>query len=170
MAQRKSKKPIKGRRGRPLTFSGSFSSAGVDAALGELADGLRETPEKIDAAIRDIADAIERFLAESIANGTDAYGEPWTLTKDDRVPLRNAMSGISVRAAGRSVVVALDGVEVLHHIGIAKGYKGGTKMRRPIIPENHSASAKHKGTREKGFPKHWEEEIRRIVSAHLGIE
>lgn len=152
-----------------MTFSGSFSSAGVEEALGQLAQSLRDSPERVVDAARDIAKAIEGFLQASIAAGTDAYGEPWKLTLEGEQPLRGAMSEITVQATGTTIIVTLGGVEVMHHIGFAKGYGGGTKLRRPIIPENRASSAKHKGGREKGVPKEWEEAIRGIVASHIGI-
>jgi hypothetical protein len=151
----------RGRRNLTLSASGY---ADVDGLLGGLIGQLRAKPEVLAQALRDCAAEIDRLLAGTIAAGTDAYGEPWTLTQDGRVPLRDAADAVSVTLVGSAIRVDLSGVEVLHHVGAARGYGGGTIMRRPIIPEKAGA-----GGRARGLPASWERAITRVMTEALRV-
>ena len=76
-----------------------------------------------------IARVVETELKRSIDAGTDPYGEAWKLTRDGRVPLRNAMKAVKVVAIGRQVFIRVTGPEAKHHLGAVWG-----KVKRGIIP------------------------------------
>lgn len=156
---------FKGRRGRPLVYGHSFGNEQAIRAVEELAAALREVPsigERIAAkAMPELLEANEN----TIQQGCDAYGEPWRLTQDGRVPLKRAAGALRFSVRGSTIVVMLEGVEVAHHIGFARGYRGGTLMRRPIIPERSARG----GSRAKGLPSEWVDIIRRITEEELGL-
>lgn len=77
-----------------------------------------------------IAEVVSDELQKTIAAGTDPYGKAWKLTKDGRVPLRNAFAHVRVAAFGKQVFIRIDDdVHARHHLGAVHG-----KAKRRIIP------------------------------------
>ena len=76
-----------------------------------------------------IGRVVEAELKRTIDAGQTPYGEPWKLTRDGKVPLRNAMKAVQVVAIGRQVFIRVTGPEAKHHLGAVWG-----KARRRVIP------------------------------------
>lgn len=155
---------------RPMVFGSSFGSAAAEAAVGDLVARLRQVPQMSTDAAKAAAVELKALQDATIAAGQDAYGMPWTLTQQGKVPLTGAAGAVTITASGNQIHVDLAGIEVAHHIGWAKGYKGGTAMRRPIIPENRTASKGHAASGGKGLPRKWADKITQIVAGWLGIK
>ena len=113
------------------------------AALDAFAERLRAIPDLAEEAAPKIAELLKEAIAENIAAQRNPYGDTFAPRKPDRrydgKPMfANAMKAIEVKARGTVILITLDGVEAMHHIGNAKGYKGGSKKlggyRRTLIP------------------------------------
>ena len=117
---------------------GSGSNASAFEALDRWMEFLQRVPELAEEAAPLIAKELETQLRENIAAGRNPYGDPWPLKKDGSKPLVNAMKAITVKAVGTVILIVLEGVEVMHHVGNARGYHGGSVrqggFRRTIIP------------------------------------
>lgn len=77
----------------------------------------------------DVADAIRAELERNIAAGVTPDEEPWQLTRDGRVPLRNAATKLYCGAVGTTIYVRLIGPEARHHLGRARG-----RIVRQVLP------------------------------------
>lgn len=105
----------------------------MSTALTALASRLRElgaTPEKI---AKEAAGNLKKSLSAEIGASLAPDGSPWELTKAGKRPLQRAASHVSVTAEGTSIVVLLEGPEVLHHTGKARGH-----VVRKVIPDGQS--------------------------------
>lgn len=114
------------------------SNSAAFAALDAQADRLRRLANINEDCTREVGEAFEAKIAANVAAQVDPYEHAWPPSKDGLPLLINAASHIKVRAVGTSVEIALDDVEVRHHVGSAKGYHGGSSklggFRRAIIP------------------------------------
>lgn len=157
------------RRGRkkPLIYGHSYGVESVIDALDGMAERLREIPGA-GQAIAEVAAPLLLAENQRTANaGQDSHGEPWEPTKAGGRPLRNAAAAIRVVAQGPRIAISLVGIEVAHHIGWARGYRGGTEIRRPIIPEKSSGSGV---PIPQGIPPKWIEILRGVAAGEIGIE
>jgi hypothetical protein len=103
----------------------SAAFAALDAMVAKIkAVGL--IPTEVAPAV---ADALRDQLVANISAGVDPSGKPWELTKDGKVPLRNAAASLTVKAVGSVVLAKLTGPTALHHLGRARGH-----VRRQILP------------------------------------
>jgi hypothetical protein len=119
------------------------------AKLDALLDLLRS--EKLESDdVKACVDALTDKTVENIAAQKDPYGHAWRPGKDGHPVLQNAMQAISIEAHGTTIEFAVSGPEALHHVGAAKGYRGGSGagykdqanlsgqalggFRRPLIP------------------------------------
>jgi hypothetical protein len=114
------------------------SNAAAFAAMDRHLDFLRSLPNLARLAAPEVAAKCKELTDQHCAAGVDPYGQPWPASKDGRKVLRNAGAAVTLRAVGTVVYFTLSGVEVMHHIGNARGYHGGSKklggFRRTIIP------------------------------------
>ncbi len=78
---------------------------------------------------RQAAPLIEVALRATASAGTTPDGVAWPAKKDGGRPLVNAAKAITAAPLGGTVVVTLQGVEVIHHYGTSRAPK------RTIIPE-----------------------------------
>lgn len=76
-----------------------------------------------------VAAAVKKDTAKQVASATGPDGRAWKLTKDGRVPLRNAAAHVQVTAVGNVVLMRLEGHHARHHLGAVRG-----KVKREIIP------------------------------------
>jgi hypothetical protein len=152
-----------------MAFGSAFGSAAAEAALGDLAARLRSFEGDAEGAAVDCAAAVAAEQSATASSGQDAYGRTWTPTKEGKRPMAGASSAVEVSGADKQIRVGISGYHVAHHIGWAKGYGGGTKMRRPIIPENRSASGAHQSSGGKGIPQKWADAIRGVLRSVLGL-
>lgn len=100
---------------------------GIDQLDGMIATlrGMAEPSQYVTAAAR----TIETHLRGTIAAGQAPDGTPWKpRVLDGGKPLKNAADGLSVRVAGRNVIVSIKGRWTFHHFG-AQG-----KPTRRVIP------------------------------------
>lgn len=83
-----------------------------------------------DAAVADVATAVDKFVKGTIAAGTDSYGVPWQ-PKKDGTPFRFVKtSDVVTGSIGRTIITRIKTREaVLHHYGFARG-----GVKRPILP------------------------------------
>jgi hypothetical protein len=111
----------------------AHSYAKLDALLDLLRTEKLES-EDVDACV----DALIDKTASNIAEQVDPYGHAWRPGRDGQQVLQNAMKAISVEAHGTTIEFSVTGPEALHHVGSARGYRGGSKnlggFRRPLIP------------------------------------
>jgi hypothetical protein len=142
-----------------MVYGTAFGSAAAEAAVGDLVARLRSFEGDAEAAASDCAEAVGNQLVLTEVSRQDAYGRPWELTKEGKRPLANAPGATEVSATGSQIRIELSGHHVAHHIGWAKGYAGGTKMRRPIIPDG-----------KKGIPEKWIQAMRGVLAKVLGLE
>lgn len=75
------------------------------------------------------AEALKAEVTRTIAAGTGPDGTPWPLTKDGKRPLQGAAKALRASSQGSTAILALEGPEVLHHEGRARG-----GVKRPILP------------------------------------
>lgn len=144
---------------RPRIYGQSLQGVAADQALEDLAEWLDGFEDQVEAAAPAVARGLSEELATTIEAGSDAYGKAWTRTADGRIPLRGALSAVRWIVSGAVVAVQLTGIEVAHHLGFARGYGGGSKMRRPVIPEKRG-----------GLPQKWKERIRKELREALGLQ
>lgn len=90
---------------------------------------IREVPGALPRIAQQVASALELEIAANIAAGRGPDGQPWPPTADGRRPLAGALSAITVRPEGTTIVITVNGVEARHHLGAVKG-----KLARPLIP------------------------------------
>jgi hypothetical protein len=116
-----------------MTMGDGFFAA-IDATLEKMRRLSGLAKEGAPAA----ASAVGGEIRSNIASQRDAYHKPWKPTKDGGTALSGAASHVRVAANGTVIMVDLSGVEVLHHIGKARGYHGGSAamggFRRGLIP------------------------------------
>ncbi len=144
---------------RPMVYGTAFGSAAAEAVVGDLVSRVRSFQGDAEAAAKDCADEVGHQLLLTEVARQDAYGRPWELTKEGKRPLANAPGATEVSATGSQIRIELSGHHVARHIGWAKGYAGGTKMRRPIIPEG-----------KRGLPEKWVTAMRSVLRRVLGLE
>jgi hypothetical protein len=108
----------------------------MSSGIRAVGPGLDAIDKQLDA-IADVngyttaaAASVDEHLAATIAAGTDPGGKAWPVKQDGSKALRNAKKAVTVRSAGRSVIVELNGVETFHHYGAA-----GMPVRT-IIPKD----------------------------------
>jgi hypothetical protein len=101
----------------------------AELALQAQIDRIRALAELPKVVAPEVATELRGQLERQIAAGQGPDGEPWQLTAEGRVPLRNAAAALTVRAVGSAVVARLVGPTALHHLGAAAG-----RIRRRILP------------------------------------
>ena len=82
-----------------------------------------------------VARELQGVIAENIAAGRTADGEPWLLTKKGEQPLRGAAKAVEASASGSRVVLTVSGPEALHHLGRAKGGIAREILPRKTLPD-----------------------------------
>jgi len=113
----------------------SAAFAALDAEL-ELLEKVQTINEDCS---RDVAEGFQQKVEENVANQVDPYGHAWPPGKDGRPVLINAASHVTNVAKGTTIETSLNNaVDVRHHVGSARGYRGGSAklggFRRSIIP------------------------------------
>jgi hypothetical protein len=107
------------------------------AALDAMLDSLRRVESLGKDSASDVADALHAKVEANVAAQQDAYGHDWFPSKLGAV-LKNAAAAVSCVAKGDKVVMVVSGVEARHHVGSARGYRGGSAklggFRRSLIP------------------------------------
>jgi len=76
-----------------------------------------------------VAERLHDITVENIAAGVGPDGKPWALTKEGKRPLQNAAKALSHGAVGTVAILRLQGPEVRHHSGTARG-----QITRRILP------------------------------------
>jgi hypothetical protein len=113
-------------------------NAAAFAKLDAYATFLRKLPELNHDAADEVAQEFQAKIESNVAAQVDPYGHPWRPGKDGEPVLVNAAKQVTTKASGTKITMTLDGVEVLHHVGRARGYRGGSGklggFRRSIIP------------------------------------
>jgi hypothetical protein len=108
------------------------------AELDAFLDRLRAVEGLTEDAAPDVAKAYKAKVRANVRAQVDPYGHPWKPGDSSAVVLEEADKAVSVRVQGTTIVLELSGVEVRHHVGSARGYRGGSSnlggFRRPIIP------------------------------------
>ena len=109
-----------------------FSS--LDAFL----ETLRGLPALCEESAAEVAEEFKAETDRNIKAQRDPYGHLWYPSKDGLPVLLNAGEHVTTKATGTLIEIKLTGVEVRHHIGNARGYRGGSAklggFRRAIIP------------------------------------
>jgi hypothetical protein len=99
------------------------------AELQDMIDSLHrlgELPEKL---APKVAAALLTEVSASVARGESPDGKAWQPTKDGKRPLQNAAKALRAEAVGTVALLILEGPEVRHHLGSAKG-----GVQRQILP------------------------------------
>ena len=113
------------------------NSAGFNA-LDEELERLRALEHMNEDAAKDVAVGFKSKVVSNVAAQLDPYGHPWHESKDGLPLLVNAAQAVTSEADGTKVVMTVSSIENRHHVGSAKGYRGGSSklggFRRPIIP------------------------------------
>lgn len=108
------------------------------AALDAFLDKLRSLEDLNEDAAAEVAKAYKKKVRENVRAQVDPYGHPWEPGKSSAVVLEQADDAVSCVANGTTIEMTLTGVEVMHHVGSARGYRGGSSSlggyRRAIIP------------------------------------
>jgi len=88
-----------------------------------------------DDVVDDVAKIIDEEQHRTMAAGQDAYGKPWQSKKDGK-SFRFALPyDVTTGAIGRVIITRIRTRHtVLHHLGVAKGYKGGGREQGAPIP------------------------------------
>ena len=99
--------------------------SGVDAMIG----ALRKLGAAPAAIAKRAAPLVDAAVKKTAAAGTTPDGQPWQPKKDGGRPLVNAANALSTKAVGTTVVVTLEGPEVVHD-------KGTKRLpQRKILPD-----------------------------------
>lgn len=104
------------------------NSAGV-ASLRRMIAKLNELGDIAEIAAPRVAEKLEELTAANIAIGVGPDGAAWKLTAEGAKPLRNAAKALSSGSVGAVAILRLEGPEVRHHAGTARG-----RVRRQILP------------------------------------
>lgn len=109
------------------------------AALDEQLERLRKVESMNEDCAHDVAEGFQQKVEENVANQVDPYGHAWRTAKDGLPVLINAASHVTNVAKGTAIETSLNNpVDVRHHVGSARGYRGGSGklggFRRSIIP------------------------------------
>jgi hypothetical protein len=99
------------------------------ATLQDWIDRLHELADLPEALAPRAAKLLEKQVAANIAAGKGPDGTAWQPTKEGAKPLRNAARALRSTSDGTVAILILEGPEVLHHQGRAKG-----GIARPILP------------------------------------
>jgi hypothetical protein len=114
------------------------NNAAAYEMMDRMLNKLRSIPGLAKESAPDIAKALKVEISKNISAQQDPYGHKWREGEDGGPVLKGALKAVDVRAVGSVIIIDLTGPEVMHHLGSAKGYKGGSSkqggFRRPIIP------------------------------------
>ncbi len=116
------------------------NNAPAFAQLDAFLERLRSIPNLAKEAAPAVAEAYQDKIEENISREVDPYGQSWPPRVSGEGPLLvNAAQKISTRALESTIVTTLDDpILVMHHVGSARGYRGGSARlggkRRPLIP------------------------------------
>lgn len=109
-----------------------------DAQLHAMLEKLRKLESMpVDAAPK-CAVAVRDALRSTIAEGTDAYGQAWQLTRDGKKPLATADASLRVTSIGSRVFAAITGHISRHNYGAVKGGIERRVLPRKAIPADMS--------------------------------
>lgn len=113
----------------------SAAFAALDAQL----ERLRKVETLNEDCAHEVAEGFQQKVESNVGNQVDPYGHPWRPSQDGLPVLINAASHVTNKAAGTTITTILnDPVDVRHHVGSARGYRGGSNklggFRRSIIP------------------------------------
>jgi hypothetical protein len=87
------------------------------AALDEMIEACRSMPGTAQREAPRVAAALQSVIANSVASGTSPEGVAWKPTQKGNMPLRGAMSDVSVSVDGDGVTATLTGHHVFHQRG-----------------------------------------------------
>ena len=118
--------------------SGYSSNAAAFAELDGFLERLRSVPELPKKAAPEIAEKLDANIRSNIGTQNDIYGHAFVPSKDGYPVLVNAAEKVDTVVSGSRLSFRLEGVEAMHHVGSARGYRGGSArlggFRRSIIP------------------------------------
>ena len=106
-----------------------MDNAAAFAELQAAIDGLRALKQLPEAVAPLAAEALHQEVTKQIARGEGPDGKPWQPTKTGKRPLQQAAGALRATSSGSVALLVLEGPEVLHHEGRAKG-----GVRRQILP------------------------------------
>jgi hypothetical protein len=101
-----------------------------DAQLDAIKERVRALAGLADATAAEAAPLVQAAARRTAAAGTTPDGRAWVAKKDGGRPLAGAANAIAASAAGPTIAITLEGVEVYHHHGVGK-----TTPERQIIPK-----------------------------------
>jgi hypothetical protein len=108
------------------------------AAMDQILDQLRAIGGLAESGAPMVAEKIRELCIENVRAQRNPYGDAWTPARDGRRMFVGIAGAITARAIGTVAMIRLSGVEVMHHIGNARGYHGGSArlggFRRNMIP------------------------------------
>jgi|WetSurMetagenome_2_1015567.scaffolds.fasta_scaffold589661_2 hypothetical protein len=118
--------------------SGYSSNASAFAALDGFLERLRSVPDLPKKAAPEVAEKLDANIASNVASQNDIYGHPFRPSQDGYPVLIHAAEKVQTTVNGSRLKFRLDGVEAMHQVGSARGYRGGSArlggFRRPVIP------------------------------------
>ena len=132
------------------------------AAFRALEDKIAQFRFKVadvpEAVVDDVAKIIDEEQHRTMAAGQDAYGKPWAAKKDGKSFRFAKPFDVTTGAIGRTIVTRIRTRHtVLHHLGVANGYKGGGREQGAPIPARQVIPLGGK------IPARWAERIRERV-------
>jgi hypothetical protein len=114
-------------------------TAAIDRMLARLR-GLRGLAQT---ATPDIAVAVKKEIVRNVGAQEDPYHHAWKPGQEGKPILTNAASHVTVDSSGTVVQISLNNeIDVRHHRGSARGYKGGAESGR--MPKAPKANWKRK--------------------------
>lgn len=126
------------KRMHTTSASGFSSNASAFAALDAEMERLRRLPDVPKLAAPNVAKSFDRNIHQNVAAQQDIYGHAFHPAQDGRNVLTHGADAVAIDVQGTKVVVRLEGIEAMHQVGSARGYRGGSArlggFRRPLIP------------------------------------
>lgn len=118
--------------------SGYASNATAFADLDGFLDQLRRL-ERIDHdAAKECAEALRAKIRANVAAQLDPWDHGWRPSQSGEPVLKGYADAVSINVQGTTISFAVNGVEAMHQVGSARGYRGGSArlggFRRPVIP------------------------------------
>ncbi len=127
----------------------------LDDKIAQFRFKVADVPEAV---VADVAKIIDDEQHRTMAAGQDAYGKPWQDKKDGQSFKFAQPFDVTTGALGRVIITRIRTRHtVLHHLGVAKGYKGGGREQGAPIPARQVIPVDGK------IPTRWSERIRERV-------
>lgn len=115
--------------------------------LDQFLDKLRQAEELDESATQECADALRAKISSNIASQLDPYGHPFPPATTGEPVLVNAMQAVRVEAKDTAIEFEVTGPEARHHLGNARGYKGGSWKKTPQHAKLWQAAALARGAK-----------------------